>query len=271
MSIWDYSATPYHFNLDAATRSACLFCEIELKTDSLYFPDFEMSKELTVSICRQCGWWNATLERDERSGYRMRYKTVNVAYGILKKLDLADVRHPVQEISDYLTINYATVKDVHPKKFEDVVGAVFRNLGYNSVVTNYSGDKGIDVVLHDSQSNLIGVQVRRYKNKIEADQIREFTGALVLGGYTKGIFVTTSNYRSGAVETAALSGTKGFPIDLMNSEKFYDALKLSQNEITRKISWEMYPTSIFSSQYLQNYEYFEDEDRYDDYGEDDPD
>jgi restriction system protein len=93
-------------------------------------------------------------------------------------------------------------------------------------VTGYSNDGGIDVIL-EKESKQIGVQVKRYKNKIKVDQIRELTGALFLSGIPKGIFVTTSDFQSGANKLVQKSHDRGIPIELINSKRFYDILKLT--------------------------------------------
>ena len=48
----------------------------------------------------------------------------------------------------------------------------FGDLGYRARVTAYSGDDGIDVILDGDDDKAVGVQVKRYKNRIEVDQIR---------------------------------------------------------------------------------------------------
>jgi restriction system protein len=101
-------------------------------------------------------------------------------------------------------------------------------MGYNVRVTAYSGDDGIDVILDGPGNDVIGVQVKRYKGSIEVEQIRAFTGALVLGGLTKGIFVTTSRFQAGAVGTVDRLSRRGYRIELMDADRFYDALKIAQ-------------------------------------------
>lgn len=89
-------------------------------------------------------------------------------------------------------------------------------------------DGGIDVVLDGPVSQTIGIQVKRSKSKIKAEAIRSLTGALVINGHTRGMFITTSSFQHGAIETARRSEEKGYPIELMDADKFYDALKIAQ-------------------------------------------
>lgn len=116
---------------------------------------------------------------------------------------------------------------MHPRLFEETVGSVFRNLGYQALVTAYSGDNGIDVVLVRGQEK-IGVQVKKWKNAIKAEQIDALAGALMRGRYVAGMFVTTSHFQPAAVTAAAQHGSLGHRIELVDAQRFYDALKLSQ-------------------------------------------
>jgi restriction system protein len=76
----------------------------------------------------------------------------------------------------------------------------------------------------------IGVQVKRYKNSIAAEQIRSLAGAMVLNSMTAGMFVTTSSFQSGAPHTAQAYSGSVFPmkIELINGDEFYKKLALSQ-------------------------------------------
>ena len=105
---------------------------------------------------------------------------------------------------------------------------IFKSTDFKVIVTGYTHDGGIDIILENGTEQ-IGVQVKRTKNKIEVEQIRSFIGALVLGKYRKGIYVTTSTFRKGVVKTAQkLSQINKTSIELINAEKFYDALAIAQ-------------------------------------------
>ena len=116
---------------------------------------------------------------------------------------------------------------MHPRLFELVVASVFREIGYVASATAYSNDGGIDVVLEKGDST-IGVQVKRYADRIEAEQIRSLAGALILANHTEGIFVTTSSFRSGAKSTAKRFTSKGYPIKLVDGERFLTQLGIQE-------------------------------------------
>ena len=130
----------------------------------------------------------------------------------------------------YFLAKNDSIYQTHPRLFEDVISSVFKGFGWKTRVTAYSGDDGIDVILDGKCECTVGVQVKRYKKerKIEAEQIRSLAGALILGGHTEGIFVTTSSFRRGAIKTAEEFTAIGHPITLMDAKKFLEALGIAQ-------------------------------------------
>ncbi|CAL2076597.1 restriction endonuclease [Tenacibaculum sp. 190524A02b] len=188
------------------------------------------SKEFYTSLeyCDTCGWWRVLKQLLVSAEVHQMWTMFFGFSGTLRNLDVSDINTPIEEATKYLIAKYDSRFDINPKLFEDVVGNVFKGIGYNVHVTGYSNDGGIDVVLGNSSEKMIGVQVKRYKNKIKVEQIRAFAGALLLNGYKNGIFVTTSDYQPGAIKASEIFKTKTLPIKLINSDKFYDALKISQ-------------------------------------------
>ena len=198
-------------------------------------------------VCQDCGWWatietSSTLTDEEaisldpdshpeyEGPFNSRYlRRVSSQAAILKELDLRDISLPVIEVRDYLRLRYEERFNIHPRKYEEVVASVFSDLGYLVELTRFSKDGGIDCFLVDSQGSLIGVQVKRYKDKIGVSQIREFLGALVVAGVTKGIFITTSKFTSSSADVVKGIGDSGKAyIDLVGDNAFFDALKISQ-------------------------------------------
>jgi restriction system protein len=186
--------------------------------------------EVWIDYCCFCGWWRIIKDvcicAEEWQIWDIFFGCV----GALKIFSVNDLSTPLAEIRSYLVRNYERRFSINPRLFEEVVGSVFKSIGYHTHVTGYSNDGGIDVVLSSQQNSLVGVQVKRHKNKIKVEQIRSFAGALILGGYTKGIFVTTSEYQPGAIEAAKNCSVRMLPIELINASKFYDALKLAQKK-----------------------------------------
>lgn len=256
MSIWEYRETSDSFEEHTILEeSACPFCQSPLmgvQIDSEDLPkhwvdtylteespramgkasgprDDLMGAECEVRFCSSCGWWSTVLD--------VTWKYTGEIYGAgaaLRNLDLEDISIPLQEVQDYLLVQNQARFNVSPHVFEDVVGSVFSNLGYKVVVTGKTGDGGIDAIMQSPTDQVVGVQVKRYKDSIEAEQIRSFLGALVLGGFTKGVYVTTSKFRRGAHAAAAKAEeTAGLPIELYDADRFLDALRIAQKSSYR--------------------------------------
>lgn len=158
---------------------------------------------------------------------RSHHRAVRGAAASLMEFDLQDISVPLEEVERILIARYEKRHEINPALFEHVVADVFRGKGYRSVVTARTADGGVDVILSDDQRQ-IGVQVKRWKNAIKAEQIRALAGALVLRGLTRGVFVTTSRFQPGAESTAEQYRLRGYAIELFDSHRFLEALRLSQ-------------------------------------------
>jgi hypothetical protein len=216
----------------------CAYCRTKLerlrKLPEVEIPDARIAIQVTeLFACSACGWWK--LERNVQAEFGTSHPSGGYwnrrdygAAGALRSLDLTDLSLPIEEIRAYLIAKYADRFDVHPRTFEEVVRDVMAALGYQARVTSYSNDGGIDVVLDGPNSSSVGVQVKRWRQKIKVEQIRAFLGALMLGGYTRGIFVTTSTFQTGASKIASKAAERAVPIELIDADRFYQALQLSQ-------------------------------------------
>ena len=239
MSFWNYDDEITSINTLKliSTLNGCFFCGrkdwdvVDFYEDLSYGEREGRSFSNGESICMNCGWWSKTSHTlIIKDGAK---KLVNgCSSGSLKNLDLHNINTPLLEINNYLIAKYDDRFNMSWQLFEDLVGSVFKNLGYVTQVTGRSNDGGIDVIMTAPNNEIIGVQVKRYKNSSKAEQIRSLIGALVIGGITKGVFITTSDFQPSAIKTADLSTARGLPIELINAKRFYEALQL-----TNKLSW----------------------------------
>lgn len=233
-SLWPFATSQSQiYNCDSWKQHLCFYCnepmrllynEDRLEAEYRNAPgDHEHSK--TAHACPVCGWWRVLITRWHAYAGVSHFQYASV--GVLKNLSLTDITLPVQEVRDFLAAKYSERFDVHPRLFEQTVGSVFRDLGYDVRVTSYSKDGGIDAIL-DRESETIGVQVKRTKRIIEVEQIIALTGALVSKSLKDGMFVTTSSYRSGAIDADEQYKTKDYRVELLDGDRFFDALKIAQ-------------------------------------------
>jgi restriction endonuclease Mrr len=94
------------------------------------------------------------------------------------------------------------------RSFEFFAGEFLVYVGLEAVsVTRYIGDGGIDAhgKLVIGQFRIpIGVQVKRHRNNVQRPDIDRFIGALS-GRFSEGMFMTTADYTSGALQRASTS------------------------------------------------------------------
>lgn len=246
MSIWIYDDNVRDVETISAAVSVteCLYCSTALETTKS--KTYDGSRLVTCFLtrcCPVCGWW-VKLDREQYPGQLvlgdrgglMPFEKHYGAAGSLRELNLKDQSIPIEEIRAYLAAKYDARFEIDPWKFEETVASVYRDLGYEARVTARSGDGGIDAILEGPDDSVIGVQVKRYKGKISVEQIRALAGALLINGMTRGIFITTSTFQSGAQLTAERFLRTGMPIELIDAERFYDALGFAQRTRYKSVS-----------------------------------
>lgn len=117
------------------------------------------------------------------------------------------------------------VKDINPYIFENLILILLEKMGYGEFqMTKKSNDGGIDGIINEDKLGLekIYIQTKRYaaKNKVRETDIRNFIGAMS-GDTQKGVFVTTSEFDSKAVEKAQNAHHK---IILIDGEKLVNLM-----------------------------------------------
>lgn len=192
----------------------------------------------SVHVCAVCGWWNVFRREEDWRQQPLdvfeTYTTYNAAWGVLKTFDIADLKAPTEELIKYLAARYDRRFEIHPRKFEEIVGAIYAAEGFSVRVTSYRGDRGHDVIILDGPGDKeVGIEVRRHKGKIEAEPIRSLAGAMMLNGVTQGAFVTTSSFTKGARTMAREYRKLGRPIELIDAPSFFDRLRLRQRALYR--------------------------------------
>jgi restriction system protein len=240
--------------LESAT---CQYCQEPLHTTKQDLSDKITEKgqyhRANIRVCRGCGWWTLQSTRsvyteNQVGGGYAAYTLTKGAGGVLKRLDLSDLSIPLAELRQYLLARYSDRFSLNPRLFEEIVGGVFADFGYRVRVTSYSGDHGIDVAaLEGDSGDTVGIQVKRYRGTIQAEQVRSLAGALVLGGFTKGVFVTTSEFSRGARSTAARFDGLGTPIQLIDADRFLELLSVAQHNQGNVDPGDVIPGDVWSA------------------------
>ena len=98
-----------------------------------------------------------------------------------------------------------------PEFFERLVVDLLVQMGYGGRREDAarhlgrSGDEGVDGVIQEDRLGLdeVYVQANRWADVVERPEIQKFVGALQGRRATKGVFITTSNFSTEAIDYAA--------------------------------------------------------------------
>jgi restriction system protein len=118
------------------------------------------------------------------------------------------LEYAYQEIRDNLAQEILSlVKKSPPAFFERLVVELLVNMGYGGSrreaarAVGQTGDEGIDGIIDEDRLGLdtIYIQAKRWEPVVGRPEIQKFVGALMGKRARKGIFITTSNFTSDAV------------------------------------------------------------------------
>ncbi len=120
-----------------------------------------------------------------------------------------------EEIKQKLSIELLEIiKQKTPAQFEKFVLELLNAMGYGITdeksfeVVGKSGDNGIDGIIYQDKLGLdrIYVQAKLWtSNKVQSKDVRDFIGSLSLRGTHKGVFITTSEFTTDALQTVRMN------------------------------------------------------------------
>jgi restriction system protein len=212
--------------------SKCPYCKVTLDIQTIERPGGLM-RSFDVRTCSQCGWWDTEqyLEEDQWpvEGQDKICCSVKSSHkrAILKQFSITAIDVPVASLRNHLATHFDRVTDISPRKMEELVSDIFADhLDCEVKHVGGPGDGGIDLLLirGDVES---AIQVKRRANITKSEpvsSIREFLGAMLLGGHRRGIFVSTAaKFSPPAIDAATKATTSGIVefIELRNAEDIH--------------------------------------------------
>ena len=188
--MWEYKEAGRLLTYQNVGANICIYC----CRDMVCLPAQKFEKGIRklfvqLTVCPYCGWWNVYRVLQGEHPRTPAIECYDGAIGSLRELDLTDISVPRAELRSYLVRRADALCKVHPRRFEEVVCSVFRDLGHRARAPTYSRDGGVDLVLEGSAGTTVGVQVKCYaeERRFEAEQIRSLAGALLVNGHRETI------------------------------------------------------------------------------------
>lgn len=242
--------------------SNCRWCGTNIEC----FNDDDPNKRFTRierRSCRGCGWWDtdAYLPVEQEGKWYSSYSIHRRA--ILKEFSISSAKVPVADLARHIARHPESIFKVEPYKMEELVAGVFtRTMDCRVEWLGGPGDGGIDLLLVRGDGTY-AVQVKR-KSSIEypirVSLVREFVGAMVIEGITKGIFVTTSSFTKPA-ERAAIRATHrpGVDrVDLVEGSRLVKLCALAEWPNSSHAAAEHYEEPLWSHLLPSGYHRFND-------------
>ena len=98
-------------------------------------------------MCPLCGFWYV----DETAlEHHLAQFTYFLSLGIVKNLQMPSVNDPrigISEVARYLGRHISDVYNLSPRRFEELIAQVYKDLGYSVQLTQQSCDGGYDILL----------------------------------------------------------------------------------------------------------------------------
>ena len=243
MSIWEHTndVPPLAWLREVAFVTSCTFCNEPLdlvrsdRPRRNYLGDTHVLRK--INVCRVCGWWkvletiHSYVESDDP--YDADTISYQAAVGVLKQFEVDELTPALNEVRAFLAGRPEKRFEISPQRIEKIVASVFRSCGCYVEETQYSKDGGIDAVVYGLDGVPMPIQVKapRSNKRVQVGAIREFLGAMLVDGnkkgiqYTRGAFVTMSEYTYGAKDAAEYCGIE---LALYDAARFFDALRIAQ-------------------------------------------
>ncbi|WP_436343128.1 restriction endonuclease [Natronorubrum sp. FCH18a] len=104
--------------------------------------------------------------------------------------------------------SHSDLFSVSPVEFEYLVAALFADMGYEVVVTDAQGDKGIDVIARNPRE-VLAIQVKQYSsgNSVGRPTVQQMIGAMAQAGADKAVIVSSAGFTQTAREASRDLGT----------------------------------------------------------------
>jgi Restriction endonuclease len=206
----------------------CPYCSEVLVDESVVTADWQGN--VTGLNCYFCGWFQWYMAESWCS----LYDEEQFKQAILIDLEPNNPSLVESEIRAALVADSKRSLLLTPRRFEEVVSGIYKDLGYRSVLTRSSKDGGRDVILwgKSSEDNAI-VEVKRYKDRIGVEFVRQLRGVQLREGAPRAILVSASGFTTGALSEAKHPGPArhGFVMELADISDLLSELGLTSEPL----------------------------------------
>lgn len=185
--------------------------------------------------CRLCGWGYSWLHAEVVSGgfleddYRIKER-------ILRGFRISSSRVALAELGTHLRRRFSDIYSLSPYRFEELIGDIFRQVGYRVEMTKRSRDGGVDLFLLTGENQRIGiVQCKRYRQdrKVDISLVSQLLGTQLAFDIKQAVLVTTSTFTQPARQRSVSPALArhGFKVELRDAADILRMLRVYNEEL----------------------------------------
>lgn len=183
-----------------------------------------------VQRCRICGFmytlWGEVVG-GEGTVFDPNRELVYLRLSALVNLDISSPEVALDELGSHLRRRFSDLRYLRSRTFEKLVADIYREHGYQVILTKQTRDGGYDVVLLEtSAENRILVECKRHFKPIGVGMVRQLLGVQLVRGVPKAKLVATTKFTPHAKEEAEKvnRGLSGYEVDLVDADVLFDLL-----------------------------------------------
>lgn len=206
-------------------RLSCMYCQVALKENEGFIVPEEQDNSIDTAgyisaSCPNCGWikrkwtsWHTDMPGITSGRW--------ITQRALKNLSISDPQIEIQEIGEHLKRRYSDIHAITPRQFEQLVEAIFKNMGWETRLTKQTRDSGVDIYLMEKSSGVQAiVECKRYKDKISIGLVDRLLGVQLSEGINSAFLVTTSTFTKPARQRTQSPHIRqsGFNLTLIDAE-----------------------------------------------------
>jgi hypothetical protein len=202
----------------------CVYCGellVETFTETAHWEG-----NLTGLECYFCGWFQWHMSES----WCTLYDEEQFRQAILVDLDVDDPSLAESEIRAGLVGDRMRAQLLSPRRFEELVANIYKDLGYEVVLTRSSRDDGRDIILYGKgHEEFAIVEVKRHKERIGVEFVRQLRGVQLREDAPRAILVSAAGFTAGAQAEASHHGPvrRGYTMALTDISDLLSELKLT--------------------------------------------
>jgi hypothetical protein len=218
----------------ALPNEYCRYC-----STSLFFDTSENKK-----WCPVCGW---AYQRWQDFAFGVPEHHASERF--LRSFEISSDKVALSELGTHLRRNFSDIYSLSPYRFEDLIGDIFKQIGYSVEMTKKSRDGGVDIYILSGSGEKIGIiECKRYKptRKVDITLVSKLLGTQLALDTKKAYLVTTSSYTEPAVKRSEANGIArhGFELNLLDASDILRLLKLYNEQLP--------PLDKITSKFIKN-------------------